>query len=222
VALSTRPEERAGDDGLWDRAEAALRAVLARLGAPFVHQPGAGAFYGPKLEWTLHDRLGRPWQCGTIQFDLVMPARFGLCFVDRDGQRRTPVMLHRALYGSLERFLGILLEHHAGALPPWMAPEQVVVLPVGEAGQAAAERLEAELRRTGLRSRIDADEGLAKRLARAHERKIPFQAILGAREAGAGTVTVRGRGDQQATAPWDAAIAELRRACARPAFVEAV
>ncbi|MCB9575323.1 MAG: threonine--tRNA ligase, partial [Kofleriaceae bacterium] len=122
VALSTRPDDRAGDDAWWDRAERELEAVVRDLGVPYVIQPGAGAFYGPKLEFVLHDRRGRAWQCGTIQLDLVLPRRFDLRYVDAGGARRHVVMLHRALYGSIERFLGVLLEHHGAALPAWLAP----------------------------------------------------------------------------------------------------
>jgi threonyl-tRNA synthetase len=117
VALSTRPEDRAGNDALWDRSEAALISVLEQMRVPYVRQPGAGAFYGPKLEFVLSDNRGREWQCGTIQFDLIMPERFDLYYIDGTGQRRRPVMLRRALYGSLERFFGIMLEQHGAHLP---------------------------------------------------------------------------------------------------------
>src|SRR6185295_19224345 len=130
VVLSLRPDPRLGDDAWWDRAERELADVVAGLGISCDVQPGAGAIYGPKLELVLRDRRGRPWQCGTIQLDFVMPQRFDLRYVDAAGERRHVVMLHRALYGSIERFLGILLEHHGGALPPWLAPEQVAVVPV--------------------------------------------------------------------------------------------
>jgi threonyl-tRNA synthetase len=217
VALSTRPEQRAGDDALWDRAEAALEAVLRELGAPYVLQPGAGAFYGPKIEYTLRDRQGRDWQCGTIQLDLVMPGRFGLEYVDQSGERRPPVMLHRALFGSLERFLGVVLERHGSALPAWLAPLQLAVLPVSAEERPVAEAWAAGLTAAGLRVQVDGDDSLAKRIARAHARAVPFQAVLGPREAAAGSVTLRDRGGQ-AVLSQGAALDELARRCASPAF----
>jgi threonyl-tRNA synthetase len=216
VALSTRPERRAGDDALWDRAEATLASVLRRLDQPYTLQPGAGAFYGPKIEYSLRDRAGNAWQCGTIQLDLVMPRRFDLRYVDASGGRAHPVMLHRALYGSLERFLAIVLERHGAALPAWLAPVQAVVLPVGEE-QGAARAVERELRRAGLRVAVDGEETLAKRIARAHAQAIPFQAVVGAREAAAGTVALRRRDGQETLSVADAT-RELLRACAAPAF----
>src|SRR5690606_18739021 len=138
VALSTRPQDRAGSDAEWDHGEAVLRRVLDRMGWPYVVQAGAGAFYGPKLEFGMLDSQGRSWQCGTIQFDLFMPGRFGAKYVGRDGQKQLPVMLHRALCGSLERFLGVILEHHAGRVPLWLAPRQVRVLAVSPAQHAPA------------------------------------------------------------------------------------
>jgi threonyl-tRNA synthetase len=218
LALSTRPADRAGDDASWDHAEAALQAVLSRLGLPFVVQPGAGAFYGPKIEVVLEDRAGRAWQCGTIQFDLVMPERFDLRYVDAGGERRRPVMLHRALYGSLERFLGILLEHHAAGLPAWLAPEQVIVLPVSDAQRAYAHEAEQLLRRASLRVRVDArDESLSNRLADAHAMAAPFMVIAGAREEAARTLTLR-RAGQQLALPLADAVLELAERCAVPAF----
>jgi threonyl-tRNA synthetase len=217
VALSLRPAERAGDDALWDRAEGALLSVLRRLGGPYAVQQGAGAFYGPKLEYALRDRLGREWQCGTIQFDLVMPRRFDLRFVDAGGERRHPVMLHRALYGSLERFLGILLEHHAGALPAWLAPVQAAALPIADAQAPAARTLKEELSLRGIRAEVVHEGSLSKRIAEAHARSVPFQLVLGPREVAAGEVTLRDRGGQ-ATLSMEAAAAELARRCAAPAL----
>jgi threonyl-tRNA synthetase len=217
VALSTRPDARAGEEALWDRAEAALEAVLRRLGGPYAVQGGAGAFYGPKIEYSLRDRLGRDWQCGTIQFDLVMPRRFDLRYVDANGARVHPVMLHRALYGSLERFLGMLLDHHGAALPAWLAPVQVAVLPVSAEQLPAAQAFAALLRARGLRAEVDEDDSLARRIARAHGQAVPFQAVVGPREVSAGAVTLRGR-DGQSTRPAEAAAEELAVRCALPAF----
>lgn len=216
VALSLRPEDRAGDDAVWDRAEALLAGALARCGEAHRVQPGAGAFYGPKIEIALRDRQGRLWQCGTIQVDLVMPSRFDLAYVDASGARRPLVMLHRALYGSLERFLGILLEQHGGALPAWLAPEQVAVVPIARAQHDAARALERALSGDGLRARVDArDESLARRIAESHDRGVPFVAVLGAREVASASVALRSR-EGQRVLPLDDARAELRRACAAP------
>ncbi len=217
IALSTRPAERAGDDALWDRSEAALLSVLARMGVAYARQPGAGAFYGPKLEFVLADSHGREWQCGTIQFDLVMPERFDLAYIDSAGQRRRPVMLHRALLGSLERFLGVVLEHHGARLPAWLAPVQVAVLPVGEPQVEAAHALEKDLRAHGLRCWQMTEDSLSKRIAFAHGRAIPFQAVLGGREVAQGKVALRSR-DGQADLSRDAFIERIREACRAPEF----
>ena len=216
VALSTRPPQRAGEDALWDRAEALLAEAAAGAGMRPTLQPGEGAFYGPKLELSLRDRLGRAWQCGTIQLDYVLPRRFGLVYVDADGQRRPPALLHRALYGSVERFLAILLEHCGGALPAWLAPVQVLVTPIGPAQQAAAGSALAELRAAGLRAELDArSESLARRVAEAHAAGVPCLAVIGAREAAAGTLALREQAAQRVL-PRAAAIAALRERCAAP------
>jgi len=213
VALSTRPEQRAGDDAWWDRAERELEAVVRGLGVPYQIQPGDGAFYGPKLEFVLRDRRGRPWQCGTIQLDLVLPQHFDVRYVAAGGERRHVVMLHRALFGSIERFLGILLEQHGAALPPWLAPEQVAVLPVGEAQANAAAEVAARLAAVGLRVRVDgADATLGRRIAMAHHLGVPWVAVVGAREAEAGTVTLRERDGGQAVLSVDDAAQRLGRA----------
>ncbi len=215
VALSLRPVDRAGDDPSWDRAEAALARALERWGAPHRIQPGAGAFYGPKIEIALRDRNGALWQCGTIQLDLVMPERFELKYVAGDGSRQPLVMLHRALYGSLERMLGILLEHHGASLPAWLAPEQVVIVPVSSAQEEAARSFERALLDDRLRVSVDArGESLGKRIAEAHERGVPFAAVLGRREVEAGSIALRSREDQKVLAREEAR-AMLREACAR-------
>ena len=213
VALSLRPEHRLGEDAWWDRAERELAAVVDELGLPCEVQPGAGAIYGPKLEFILRDRRGRPWQCGTIQLDFVMPQRFDVRYADAGGERRHVVMIHRALFGSIERFLGVLLEHHGAALPAWLAPEQVAVVPVAPAHHARAAEVCAELARAGLRARLDgADDTLARRVALAHEDGVPFVVAIGDREVAAGTLAVRAR-DGRWTAPAADAIAELSRRC---------
>ena len=218
IALSTRPAQRAGSDAAWDRAEAALEGVLRKMGVRYSVQAGEGAFYGPKIEFVLRDRAGRDWQCGTIQIDLVMPQSFELRYVDAGGERKPLAMLHRALYGSLERFLGIVLEHHGAALPLWLAPEQVRLLPVAEPHAPFAREAERVLREAGLRVGIDLrEESLARRVAEAHDDGVPLLAIVGGREAEARALAVRGH-DNQAVLPLAEAVAELARRCAAPAF----
>lgn len=217
-ALSTRPPERAGDDALWDWAEDALRAALDRLAVPVALQEGGGAFYGPKIELSLQDRMGRRWQCGTIQLDLVMPRRFDLRYVGAGGDRRHVVMLHRALYGSLERFLGVLLEHHRGKLPPWLSPEQVRVLPVASAHKSYADEVRRSLSDAGLRVEVDdRDESLGRRIAEAHAGAVPFVAVIGEREQKDRAVALRDRKGQRSM-PLAEALGELRAACAPPDF----
>jgi threonyl-tRNA synthetase len=166
IAFSSRPPQRAGDDKTWERAERVLEDAARQAGLQFSVEPGQGAFYGPKLEFSLKDRLSRSWQCGTIQLDFILPERFDLAYVDSGGVRQRPAMLHRALFGSIERALGMLLEHHAGALPPWLAPEQVVVIPVSadvtDHARAVAERLWD----SGIRARVDASSRGRGRLSR--------------------------------------------------------
>ena len=213
VALSLRPEHRLGDDAWWDRAERELASIVNRLGLACDVQPGAGAIYGPKLEFVLRDRRGRPWQCGTIQLDFVMPQRFDVQYVEPSGARRHVVMLHRALFGSIERFLGILLEHHGAALPAWLAPEQVAVLPIGAAHRARAAEACSQLSAAGLRARVDDDTAtLARRVALAHHDGVPFVVVIGDREVSAGTLAIRAR-DRRFTAPLDAAIRALAASC---------
>ncbi len=190
--------------------------MLARLDLPHRVQAGEGAFYGPKLEFALTDRQGRPWQCGTIQFDLVMPARFGLEYVDADGERRPMVMLHRALYGSLERFLGILLEHHGPALPAWLAPMQARVLPVAERHLPRAEEAVARLRAAGLRAEpAGPGESLGRRAALAREDGVPFVAVIGDAEASDGTVALRSR-EGRLRLGWEEFPDRLAALCAAP------
>jgi threonyl-tRNA synthetase len=211
VALSLRPDNRLGDDAWWDRAERELADVVSRLGLPYEVCPGEGAIYGPKLEFGLRDRRGRRWQCGTMQLDFVMPRRFDVRYVDADGERRHVVMLHRALFGSIERFLGIVLEHHGAALPAWLAPEQVAVVPVSANHRDRAAEVCAALAAAGLRSRLDADDAtLSRRIAVAHHDGVPFVAVIGDREIAAGTLSVRAA-DGSWTQPAADAIAELVR-----------
>lgn len=213
VGFSTRPAERSGSDEVWDRAEAALSAAAKSAGLEYRLQPGEGAFYGPKLEFVLRDRLGRSWQCGTIQLDLVLPERFDITYVDASGARRRPALLHRALLGSLERFLGILLEHYRGALPLWLSPEQVVVVPVTDAQRAYAEEVLKRLQQKGVRAILDAgDDSLSRKIAVAHASAIPLVAVVGKREAERRSVALRERaGGQQRELPLDEAVVEVVR-----------
>jgi threonyl-tRNA synthetase len=217
VNFATRPEQRAGSDAVWDRAEQALAAAARRAGLDCHVKSGEGAFYGPKLEFELGDRLGRRWQCGTIQLDFVLPERFDLSYDDRSGARLRPAMLHRAMVGSLERFLGILLEQHGGRLPGWLAPEQVRVLPVHDEQRAYAEEVVARLRQHGLRAGLDAsNETLARRVAGAHVLCTPLLWVVGAREAAERTVTERGPDRQRRALPLVEALSRAEQACRAP------
>jgi threonyl-tRNA synthetase len=220
VGLSLRPPERIGSDAQWDLAESALARAAAELGVPVLQQPGEGAFYGPKLEFKLRDRLLRIWQCGTIQLDFAMPERFDLSYVDADGQRRRPVMLHRALYGSVERFLGVLLEQHGGRLPAWLAPEQARVFALGAEQQGYARSLCAALCRAGLRASVDAaEERLGARIAEARRLLIPCLLVVGAREANERSVSLRFAGPQreaQQSHSLEQAVDQVASACQPP------
>jgi threonyl-tRNA synthetase len=217
VKLSTRPASRVGDDELWSRAESLLGRAASHAGLSWAEQPGAGAFYGPKLEFSLQDAWGRLWQCGTIQLDLVLPDRFGVHYAAADGQRSVPMMLHRALFGSLERFMGILLEQSAGKLAAWLAPEQVRVLPVSDSQAAQATTLTSDLRAGGLRAGLDASsETLALRIYRAHGDGVPFVVILGNREIESGSVTVRERDGENRTRSRAAVEAFFHERCTPP------
>ena len=216
VSFASRPDDRAGSDQVWDLAEQLLQDAALRAGLSPVLAPKAGAFYGPKLEFALPDRLGRRWQCGTIQLDLVLPERFDVAYVDAAGARQRPLMLHRATLGSLERFLGIVLEQDDGRLPAWLAPDQVVVLPIEAEQHGYANELEAELRRAGLRVVCDASrESLARRVALAHEHGIPYVAVVGRREQQARTLSLR-HAEAQRVVSLDAGVRELCEVCAPP------
>lgn len=192
VALSLRPDLRAGSESDWDRAEAQLLAAARAAGLDPVIQPGEGAFYGPKLEFALRDRQGRAWQCGTIQLDMVLPGRLGAFYVDRNGEKAVPVMLHHAVLGSMGRFIGILLEHHEGRVPFRLAPRQVAVLPISDEQRSAATDFVDQLREAGLRPvLLDQAESLPRRLVLAHELMIPVHAVIGRREAEAGQVMLQ-------------------------------
>ncbi|MFN3544974.1 MAG: threonine--tRNA ligase [Thiobacillus sp.] len=197
VKLSTRPEKRVGSDESWDRAEAALAAALEKNGLAFDLQPGEGAFYGPKIEFTLKDTLGRLWQCGTIQLDFNLPVRLGAEYVAEDNSRKTPVMLHRAILGSMERFIGILIEHHAGNFPLWLAPVQVMVMNISERQSNYVAKVVQALRAAGIRAAADLSNNKITYKIREHSlQKLPFLAVVGDKEMEAGAVAVRARGNQ--------------------------
>ena len=195
--VATRPEARIGSDESWDKAEAALMQSLERAGCAFEISPGEGAFYGPKIEYTLKDAIGRQWQCGTMQVDFSMPERLGAEFVAEDSSRRHPVMLHRAIVGSLERFIGILIEQHAGALPVWLAPQQVVVASITDAQADYARSVAKALQKQGLRVQLDLrNEKITYKIREHSLQKVPFILVVGDKEKANGTVAVRARGNQ--------------------------
>ena len=194
--VATRPEKRIGADEVWDKAEQALKDSLDLSHCDYEVSEGEGAFYGPKIEYTLKDAIGRHWQCGTIQVDFSMPARLGAEYVDAQDQRRTPVMLHRAILGSLERFIGMLIENHAGALPAWLAPHHAVVCCISDASAAYAEQLARDLKAQGLRVFADVRGEKITRKIREHSlQKIPYILVVGDKERESGAVSVRGRGN---------------------------
>src|SRR5260370_6203978 len=194
IKFSDRPPKRVGSDDVWDKAEAALRTASAAAGIETTLNPGEGAFYGPKLEFVLRDAIGRDWQCGTLQVDFNLPVRLGASYVGEDGQKHTPVMLHRAMFGSLERFIGILLEHHAGKLPTWLAPVQVVVMGITNAQDEYCTQVAENLKNQGLRVETDLRYEKVGFKIREHTlKRVPFLLIAGDREVEARTLAVRTR-----------------------------
>jgi threonyl-tRNA synthetase len=192
LELSTRPKQRIGSDELWDRSEQALQGALESQGLDYELNPGDGAFYGPKIDMHMTDSLGRSWQLGTCQLDYNMPERFGLTYTGADNAEHTPVMIHRALMGSYERFIGILLEHFAGELPIWLAPSQVIVLPISDRHMAYGARVRDELRQAGARAELDErPESVGRKIRDAELRRIPFMLVVGDREEESGSVGVR-------------------------------
>jgi len=212
IKIALRPAQRLGEDAQWDRAENALRDALRACGAQWTELPGEGAFYGPKIEYHLKDSLGRSWQVGTMQVDFQMPGRLGAEYVDEDNTRKTPVMLHRAVVGSMERFIGILIEHYAGALPLWLAPLQAVVLSITDRQSEYAQRIVAALRAAGIRAEADLRNEKINYKIREHSlQKLPYQLIVGDKELEASTVAVRTRGGEDLGAmPLDALLTRLR------------
>jgi threonyl-tRNA synthetase len=210
--LATRPAKRIGSDESWDRAEAALKQALEKSGVSYMLSPGEGAFYGPKIEYSLKDGIGRVWQCGTMQVDFSMPGRLGAEYVGEDNARHTPVMLHRAIVGSMERFIGILIEHYAGAFPLWLAPEQAVVLSITERQAAYAQEVKEKLTKQGFRVSADLRNEKVSYKIREHSlQKLPYQLVVGDKEMQAGTVAVRTRsGEDLGAMSLDAFAARLR------------
>ena len=210
--IATRPAKRIGSDESWDKAERALIQALERSGVKFDMLPGEGAFYGPKIEYHLKDSIGRSWQCGTMQVDFSMPGRLGAEYVAEDNSRRTPVMLHRAIVGSLERFIGILIEHYAGAFPLWLAPVQAVVLNITERHAAYARELADRLRAAGLRVGADLrNEKISYKIREHSLQKLPYQLVVGDKEMQAGAVAVRTRsGEDLGAMPVDALLVRLQ------------
>lgn len=194
IKLSTRPEKRIGSDESWDKSEQALAEALQRNGLEFQYQPGEGAFYGPKIEFTLYDSIGRAWQCGTIQLDFSMPARLGAQFVDEDGERKPPVMIHRAILGSLERFIGILIEEYAGLFPAWLAPTQVVVMNITDHQADYVQKLVKTFKSQGIRVISDLrNEKIGFKIREHTLKRIPYLIVVGDKEMEAGDVAVRTR-----------------------------
>ena len=212
VKFSDRPDNRAGDDAIWDRAEGALRTAVEQTGLPYTLNPGEGAFYGPKLEFVLRDAIGRDWQCGTLQVDFVLPERLDAEYVAEDGSKKRPVMLHRAVLGSFERFIGILIEQHAGAFPMWLAPVQAVVAPIVSDADGYARHVCSELRKAGIRAEADLrNEKINYKIREHATQKIPVIVVVGRKEAEDGTVTLRFRGEEkQDTLPLAQALQRLR------------
>jgi threonyl-tRNA synthetase len=218
VKLSDRPDKRAGSDAVWDQAEAALKEACATAGVDYTLNPGEGAFYGPKLEFVLRDAIGRDWQCGTLQVDFVLPERLDAEYVGEDGARHRPVMLHRAILGSFERFLGILIEQYAGRFPLWLAPEQIVVATIVSDADDYAEDVVAAFRRAGLTVRADLTNQKINAKVREHSlAHVPVLAVVGRKEADNRTLALRRLGSPaQEVVPLDEAVARLAREATPP------
>jgi threonyl-tRNA synthetase len=227
IKLSTRPEKRVGSDAVWDHAEEVMGKVLERIAEQSGNRikteinPGEGAFYGPKFEYVLRDAIGRDWQCGTTQVDFNLPERFGAFYIGADGEKKQPVMVHRAICGSLERFTGILIEHHAGHFPLWLAPEQVIVAPITSDADGYAEEVTMALLGEGLRARADLRNEKISYKVREHSlAKVPVIIAVGKREAEEKTVTLRRLGSQaQTVMPLSEAIAVLTQEALAPDLV---
>ena len=205
VELSTKPDNAMGDDAIWEAATEALRNAIEAKGIPYIINPGDGAFYGPKLDYHIEDSLGRTWQCGTIQLDMNLPERFQIDYVGEDGQKHRPIMIHRACFGSMERFIGILTEHYAGAFPTWMAPVQVKILPISEKHVEYAKALAKQMHRDYVRVEVDdRSEKIGYKIRQAQMAKVPYMLVVGDKEVEEGTVNVRKHGgDELGSVPFE-------------------
>lgn len=210
--ISTRPEKSVGDPSLWDSATVALTKAVEKAGLAYDIDEGGGAFYGPKIDLKIKDAIGREWQLSTVQFDFNLPQRFKMTYVDKDGKEKQPLMIHRALLGSIERFFGVLLENYAGAFPPWLAPEQIAIVPVGEMAFTYASELEARFKAAGLRAYTDlSSERMNAKIRKAQQMKVPYQVIIGEKEMNDDLVSVRYRtGRQKNGLKTDDFIAEVK------------
>jgi threonyl-tRNA synthetase len=194
VELSTRPADSMGSDEIWDLATKTLREVVEERGIPYVVNEGDGAFYGPKLDFHVKDSIGRTWQCGTIQLDMLMPERFDMTYIGEDGQKHRPVMVHRTCFGSVERFLGILIENYAGAFPVWLAPVQLKLLPISEKHLAFAKELRLKLKKQGIRVEVDeSNEKIGYKIRKAQMEKVPYMGVIGDKEMENNTLSIRDR-----------------------------
>ena len=218
VKLSTRPANRIGSDATWDQLEGALSGALDRMGIDCRINPGEGAFYGPKLEFVLRDAIGRDWQCGTLQVDLNLPERFDISYINEQGERERPVMLHRALFGSLERFTGILIEHYSGLFPLWLAPQQAVVLNISEGQDDYAQSVIKALKQAGIRATVDLrNEKIGYKIREYTLQKVPYLLVVGDKEKAEGRVALRSRaGEDLGSLPLDEVIARLRQEAQPP------
>jgi threonyl-tRNA synthetase len=212
VELSTRPEKSMGSDEMWEKATSALQSVLDKRGMPYKINEGDGAFYGPKIDFHLQDSLGRTWQCGTIQLDFQMPEKFDLSYIGPDGQKHRPAMIHRVVYGSMERFLALLIEHYGGAFPLWLAPVQAVVIPITDRQRTYALEIKDMLRNGKVRVEMDdRNEKVGYKIREAQVQKIPYMLVIGDKEVAARSVAVRHRehGDL-GTIPLDSFVAKIK------------
>ena len=218
IKLSTRPAKRIGSDETWDKAEASLKAALDAKSLKWDLNPGEGAFYGPKIEFSLKDSIGRVWQCGTLQLDFELPGRLGAEYIAEDNSRRLPVMLHRAILGSMERYIGILIEHYAGAMPLWLSPEQVVVLNISEHQADFAGQVARRLEEAGFRAFADLrNEKITYKIREHSLQKLPYQLVVGDKEVGANAVAVRTRsGSDLGQMPLDEFIGRLKTELPQP------
>ena len=211
IELSTRPEDSMGSDEDWERATAGLKGALDELGRDYVINEGDGAFYGPKIDFHLEDSLGRTWQCGTIQLDMQLPERFQLEYTDKDGEKKRPVMIHRVCFGSIERFIGILIEHFAGHFPTWLAPVQVKVLPISDKYADYAKKVEAAFEDAGVRVETDhRAEKIGYKIREARNERVPYIVVVGEKEAENNTLSVRCKGEDLGAYKLDDFIAEIK------------